>query len=75
MEILRGAEESILPKQKRLFEILGVELEFTGQALCPVAVEACGLGTGARTTHIMSVLHYLDYMISKQEFERDGAQK
>lgn len=48
VSVLESAEESVLPRQRRLFEVHGIDLEFTPGALRAVAEEACALGTGAR---------------------------
>lgn len=48
VSVLESAEESALPRQRRLFEVHGIDLEFTPGALRAVAEEACALGTGAR---------------------------
>lgn len=48
VSVLESAEESVLPRQQRLFEVHGIDLQFTPGALRAVAEEACALGTGAR---------------------------
>lgn len=48
VSVLESAEESVLPRQRRLFEVHGIDLRFTPGALRAVAEEACALGTGAR---------------------------
>lgn len=48
VSVLESAEESALPRQRRLFEVHGIDLDFTPGALRAVAEEACALGTGAR---------------------------
>jgi len=48
LSVLESAEESALPRQRRLFEVHGIDLRFTPGALRAVAEEACALGTGAR---------------------------
>ncbi|MBK8168076.1 MAG: AAA family ATPase [bacterium] len=48
VSVLESAEESALPRQQRLFEVHGIDLQFTPGALRAVAEEACALGTGAR---------------------------
>jgi len=70
--ILRGAEESILPKQQRLFEIHGVELEFTDEALRAVAEEADGLGTGARALSRIVLRSLDDVDFRLPELASDG---
>lgn len=72
VSILRHAEESILPKQQRLFELHGIDLEFMDEALCAVAEEADGLGTGARALPriVVRSLDDVDYRLP--ELADDG---
>ena len=47
--ILTQAEDSVMTKTKRLFEIHGIELEFTDDALDEITAKAIQLHTGARS--------------------------
>ncbi|MBK7048394.1 MAG: hypothetical protein IPH48_18215 [bacterium] len=63
--MLETAEESALPRQRRLFEVHGIDLDFTSGALRAVAEEACALGTGARGLNraVLRSLAEVDYRL------------
>ncbi|MBK7771020.1 MAG: AAA family ATPase [bacterium] len=65
VSVLETAEESALPRQRRLFEVHGIDLDFTSGALRAVAEEACALGTGARGLNraVLRSLAEVDYRL------------
>ncbi|MBK9472065.1 MAG: AAA family ATPase [bacterium] len=65
VSVLETAEESVLPRQRRLFEVHGIDLDFTAGALRAVAEEACALGTGARGLNraVLRSLAEIDYRL------------
>jgi ATP-dependent Clp protease ATP-binding subunit ClpX len=63
--ILRRAESSIYVRQRELFALHGIELEFTEDALRALAARALALGTGARALNrlLLQALDPVDWRL------------
>lgn len=72
VSVLETAEESALPRQRRLFEVHGIDLEFTPGALRAVAEEARALGTGARGLNRMVLRSLADLDFRLPELAGQG---
>ena len=72
VSVLETAEESALPRQRRLFEVHGIDLEFTPGALRAVADEARALGTGARGLNRMVLRSLADLDFHLPELAGQG---